>query len=646
MRKRSLKRRTAFILAVLMMFMNCFSSYASETGDTSGELDVTEGLSDTDEINIDNNKSSDDEQETGNVISASDVRSEDEESIKRRTGEPTDDLIQNSYDGDDVDNTESGNDIKDDYLDVEVRPESSIGSSMAVSKLSAGRIRSVMALGASGEEDTGDGIWHEDTSILWRVSENILYISKNEAYTGTSFVGQIPNYGRGDTRAPWIEQYGNIIGSIRIGDGITKIGTFAFFEMENVGSISIPNSVTDIDTGALSGLKNLASFGLDDNPNFYVDDGNRNGTGAIYKKYNGKYSLLFYPIKGYPQPFVICESINGIEVNQIKGYACYNCFQYGNALNIPKTITEIGSNAFYNCSEITEIIVGGRNFKDPGNTVCNLTTIGATAFGKCTSLKKVTFPRSVTNVPSDILKDVTGLEYIIYFGQDINDTKTKLENNYSSNSHLDSVENVANDGRAEEDYVTSVMVPYDRCIVYFDINGASKINNKHVKPITVKYNESINEDLPDPVRDGADFTGWYNLSTKYTSTAPVIINDVTLLARWMAAYNITFRTQGGTFSDNEVEKIKNAYPGTKFKDWPDNPQKEHATFVGWYDDATKYTYVINKNVPKKYATKKIEMSEGTIFKKDAVLTAVYINMIPTTFRSPEGSLVETIYVSP
>ena len=64
----------------------------------------------------------------------------------------------------------------------------------------------------------------------------------------------------------------------------------------------------------------------------------------------------------------------------------------GNATtyNIPNTVTEIGQNAFWDCSEMTSITIPD-----------SVTTIGAQAFYNCSSLKEITIPQSVTSIGAD-----------------------------------------------------------------------------------------------------------------------------------------------------------------------------------------------------------------------------------------------------
>ena len=55
--------------------------------------------------------------------------------------------------------------------------------------------------------------------------------------------GAIPNYNESSNKSPW-RAYP--VEKIIIGDGVTSIGNFAFYNMKDVTDLYIPNSVTNI----------------------------------------------------------------------------------------------------------------------------------------------------------------------------------------------------------------------------------------------------------------------------------------------------------------------------------------------------------------------------------------------------------------
>ena len=73
--------------------------------------------------------------------------------------------------------------------------------------------------------------------------------------------------------------------------------------------------------------------------------------------------------------------------------------------NIPKTVTEIGSNAFYECSNLSGVTF------EAGSLI---SFIGISAFQKCSSLSTVTIPKSLTIMGNYAFQDCSGLSTIIF----------------------------------------------------------------------------------------------------------------------------------------------------------------------------------------------------------------------------------------
>ena len=113
---------------------------------------------------------------------------------------------------------------------------------------------------------------------------------------------------------------------ITIPDSVTSIGDYAFCECESLASITIPNSVTSIGKGAFEDCKSLINVTIP------------NGIKSIEDC-----------------TFNLCSSLTGI--------------------TIPDSITEIGIYAFSDCSSLTSVIIPN-----------SVTNIGSMAFDNCQSL--------------------------------------------------------------------------------------------------------------------------------------------------------------------------------------------------------------------------------------------------------------------
>ena len=129
-----------------------------------------------------------------------------------------------------------------------------------------------------------------------------------------------------------------------IPDGVTSIGDWAFASCSKLTSITIPDSVTEIGVCAFSGCSSL-------------------------EKFYGKFASADNR----------CLIIDGV----LNSFAPAGLTSY----TIPNSVTEIGNDAFYNCSSLTSITIPD-----------SVTKIGMWAFCYCSSLTSVTIGNSVTTI--------------------------------------------------------------------------------------------------------------------------------------------------------------------------------------------------------------------------------------------------------
>ena len=126
--------------------------------------------------------------------------------------------------------------------------------------------------------------------------------------------------------------------SVEISDGVTSIGSEAFYGYSRLTSITIPNSVTSIGNEAFMYCSSLTSI-------------------------------------------TIPDSVTDI------GYQVFTCCRSLTSVTIPNSVTSIGEDAFYECSSLTSITIPN-----------SVTSIGESAFAYCTGLTSITIPNSVTNI--------------------------------------------------------------------------------------------------------------------------------------------------------------------------------------------------------------------------------------------------------
>jgi hypothetical protein len=142
---------------------------------------------------------------------------------------------------------------------------------------------------------------------------------------------------------------------------VTGIGDFAF-TFYAVTSVAIPNSVTNIGAYAFYDCTSLEAITVDaHNPDY------SSLNGLLFNK--GQTALVLYPVGA--------------------GNASYT---------IPNSVSDIGANAFYGCSGLTNVIIP--------NTVIN---IEANAFDLCSGLTSITIPNSVTSLGDYAFDECTSL---------------------------------------------------------------------------------------------------------------------------------------------------------------------------------------------------------------------------------------------
>ncbi len=120
-------------------------------------------------------------------------------------------------------------------------------------------------------------------------------------------------------------------------------------------------------------------------------------------------------------------------------------------------------------------------------------------------------------------------------------------------------------------------IPEGSHSVVFDTQSGSRIEAQFIE-------DGAKADQPaDPTRSGYIFDGWYKDSectdgNEYDFETSVIA-DITLFAKWVKGYTVTFNTNGG--SEVVAQSIKSGEQCTK----PADPAKDGCKFGGWYTDS-------------------------------------------------------------
>lgn len=118
----------------------------------------------------------------------------------------------------------------------------------------------------------------------------------------------------------------------------------------------------------------------------------------------------------------------------------------------------------------------------------------------------------------------------------------------------------------------------------------------------------------EPTKDGYSFAGWYtdvNCTTAYDFDLPVN-TDITLYAKWLAKYTVSFDTDGGSTVESQT-----VVTGNKATKPAVIPTKKGYNFVGWYTDNTYTTEFDFENaIITDNTTIYAKFEDASIFKLD------------------------------
>lgn len=168
--------------------------------------------------------------------------------------------------------------------------------------------------------------------------------------------------------------FGDSVETYIIGEGIKKIGDYAFASSRNLKSVSIPNSVTSIGANAFYGCLKLSLINI---PNSVSHIG--------------------------PYAFQACRNLTNINLpNSITSIENGTFVSAGLiSIDIPNSVTRIGRGAFGDCSKLIAVSIPN-----------SVTSIESSAFGDCISLSSIEIPNSVTNIENGAFVACDKLESI------------------------------------------------------------------------------------------------------------------------------------------------------------------------------------------------------------------------------------------
>ena len=227
--------------------------------------------------------------------------------------------------------------------------------------------------------------------------------------------------------------YGDTQYKLELPESCKEIGDYAFYNVKLMTEVVVPDSVTAIGKSAFYGMnileniiipfigRNLTTTNRIESVFGYIFGytTSSSSNSSSYKTSNSDFTYQGYYSSGYYYFYYIPKSLVNVTVtvqDTIPDYAFYNC-DLIEKIEIPETVTSIGSYAFYNCSKLKQL-----NSTTEGEVILptGITSINPYVFSSCGEIEKVKFG-DVTSIGSYAFCNCENIEY--FYG----DTQYKIE---------------------------------------------------------------------------------------------------------------------------------------------------------------------------------------------------------------------------
>ena len=211
--------------------------------------------------------------------------------------------------------------------------------------------------------------------------------------------------------------------------GITDISNMMFTGCESLESITLHDKITSIGISAFAGCRSLKEFTMPPSVTVLRKQAFMGCNSLRHFIWNARNCGLEF-MATLPNSVKWLEF--GDSVNVVPNSVAKNASI--NKLTIGKSVSRIGSSAFYQCTGLKSVVIpnsvstiSGRAFGECtglndltlGNSV---TYIGDRTFELCTNLKWVTIPNSVTYIGSYAFRGCSGLQSVV-IGKSVTDLK-------------------------------------------------------------------------------------------------------------------------------------------------------------------------------------------------------------------------------
>ena len=332
-------------------------------------------------------------------------------------------------------------------------------------------VRCVRAEGDCSKNDSteySDVMWR----LFWDGELRISGFGKMNSY-------ESPNFASDSNKiAPWNE-FKDDITCVIIEEGVTNVGSFAFYNFTNLKSAILPEGINSIENFAFA-FCGFTTLKLPD---------------------------TITEIQGHA--FVNCSNLESIVipdgVQEISEGTFFRCKAL-TTVTIPESVTKIGKEAFRECVALTEITI-------PSNvTIINnyafdsctglekvelnegLKTINDSAFSNCSSLKEIVIPSTVTYIGNKGFSKCTSLKTVIFTGN------APL---ISTNRSFENVSTYAYYPATDSTWTESVRQDYGGTIKWVPL-GEGELIVKFSHSCVLNNNLGINYYIPKDEVDGFD----------------------------------------------------------------------------------------------------------------------------------------------
>lgn len=173
------------------------------------------------------------------------------------------------------------------------------------------------------------------------------------------------------------------ITGVTLPEGVTTLGTYAFWGCSDLANVSLPTTLTAISTQAFYGTLSLTAIALPDGLQTI-------GSWAFQDSGLVSVTLPDSVTRLGKGAFEDCASLARVELGggiaSIDEGAFVGCANL-TSLTIPDTVQSIGRNAFKDCVSLAQVELGG-----------GITSIDENAFAGCTNLASLTVPDTVRSL--------------------------------------------------------------------------------------------------------------------------------------------------------------------------------------------------------------------------------------------------------